>query len=202
MVLHQQKEHSTSASEWIYLDFHHSHGGDCNNHSCFSLQKNIQDEDNCKLIKFTYPSLKVTSTFLNIMEYFDKHQDNQPENNGPKLSESVGISDIPRFKSETVLGGVPDNIDMKTQDNLKNALQSRTKKVSLLFNSMFVSSDLSFYLNVKRSFVRCGDPSAKETSCMQNSLYTDLNEFSNTISSDFYCQKNMNFIILRCPNLS
>lgn len=104
------------------------------------------------------------------MEYFVKHQDKQRENNGPKLSESVGISDIPRFKSNTVLGGVPDNIDMKTQDNMQNALQSRTKKVSLLFNSMFVSSDLSFYLNVKRIFVRCGNPSAKETSSMKNSL--------------------------------
>ena len=80
---------------------------------------------------------------------------------------------------------------MKTQDNLQNALQQRTTKVSLLLNSMFVSSDLSFYLNVKRSSVRCGDPSAKEISSMQNSLHTDLNEFSNTISFDFYCQKNM-----------
>ena len=168
MVLHQQKEYSTSASEWISLDFHHSQGGDCNNHSCFSLYKNIQDEDNCKLINFTDPSLKVTSNFLNIMEYFDKHKDNQLENNSLELSESVGILNIPRFKSETVLGGVPYNIDMKRQDNTQNALQSRTAKVSLLFNSLFVSSDLSFYLNVKRSSVRCGDPLAKETSSMQN----------------------------------
>lgn len=161
MLLHQQKEHSTSASEWIYLDFHHSQGEACNIHTCFPLQKNIQDEDNYKLINFTDPSLKVTSIFLNIMEYFDEHQDNQPKNNGAELSKSVGILDIPRFKSETVLGGVPYNIDMKTQDNMQNALRSRTTKVSLLFNSMFVSNDLSFYLNVKRCSLRCGDPSAK-----------------------------------------
>lgn len=91
MLLHQQKEHSTSASECIYLDFHHSQGGACNNHTCFPLQKNMQNEDNCNLINFTDPSLKVTSIFLNIMEYFDKQQDNQPKNNGAELSESVGI---------------------------------------------------------------------------------------------------------------
>lgn len=51
----------------------------------------MQNEDNCNLINFTDPSLKVTSIFLNIMEYFDKQQDNQPKNNGAELSESVGI---------------------------------------------------------------------------------------------------------------
>lgn len=95
----------------------------------FLSRKNIQDQDNYKLINFTDPSLKVTSIFLNIMEYFDEHQDNQPKNNGAELSESVGILDIPRFKSETVLGGVPYNIDMKTQDNMQNALRSDRKSV-------------------------------------------------------------------------
>ena len=56
---------------------------------------------------------------------------------------------------------------------------------------LIIKLKLLFYLNVKRSFIKCGDPSAKETSSMQNSLHTDLNEFSNTISSNFYCQKNM-----------
>jgi hypothetical protein len=60
----------------------------------------------------------VTLGVFNTMEYFNKHRDNQPENNGPDLFESVCILDMLGVKSEIVSDAVLDIFEMKILENL------------------------------------------------------------------------------------
>ncbi|KAH9301691.1 hypothetical protein KI387_013274, partial [Taxus chinensis] len=178
ILLNQYKQHSTSASDWLYLDWHQSKGGACNNCNCSSIQEKLEDEENCGLIKAIVISIKMTTDVLSAIEYFEQCQDNSPSNSVTEIPESVSISDISGVKDKTVKNIEKEICDLYIETSQKNTLKS-SSNVSSLFNSTSVSSDLSFFLNARRGSTRGRDTPAKEISDRENSLCHHLYKPSN-----------------------
>ncbi|XP_057867376.2 protein SHORTAGE IN CHIASMATA 1 homolog [Cryptomeria japonica] len=172
MLCNQYNPHRASASDYLYLDWHQSKGGACNNCNCSSIQKKIEDEGNCSLTNLRIPYVTMTTGVFSTIEYFEQSQDNYPPNVVTELPESVSLSGSAGVKSATVTNGEQDICDLNTESGQQNTFQSSSKDYSL-FSSMPVSSDLSFFLNARRGSIRYGDPLAKKIGDSKSSSFLD-----------------------------